>query len=643
MADKKISVMPDLAGAQIAATQLTLRLTTGAASAQNVRSSLTDFFANCVSASIFAFNADPRTSGSSSYFRIKTPADTTLTAGTESVGIQLGGSAAGASVTRQFATGAIAIQREIVCVAPTYGFVAASTITDAINLDVASPLAGPNATLTNSYTSRFRPSAATHKGLLIDHVSANSSGAFVLMSTGGTFRLSLLPFDLGGARVGGWIDMSTTGPSGIGNGGVGANAWVAFADTAGAYLTDALTNDIIYRNNAGRLLFGNDGAQSSCLAISSNQIGVNKSTSLSASLDVVGRTTTSIALQVSSQANSTVDLAAFNLNADDTSTVANMLTFDTKSNGAVATGFGCGWTWNLESSTTDSQTAATLRVKWSDATHASRTSAIVFGTVASGVLADKWAVQGGGNFAGASGGALGWSSSSTDPTVAIDTGLARFAAAGIRVTNGSSGAGNLLLGTSAGAIGTGGAGVLAFTLSTTPSNFPTDTIQLYSRDAAAGDAQLLVANEQGEISRLTSRVKYATTNFNKTNDTTLADVTGLSFNVEASVRYSFEATLYTTSGSSGGVKFAIAGTATATTFIDEALVFNAAALAAQTRATIIGTAIGGVTAVTAALCTITGTILVNAAGTLTVQFAQNVSNATTSTVLAGSCFRIWQS
>lgn len=450
--------MPDLAGAQIAATQLTLRLTTGAASAQNVRSSLTDFFGNAVAATIFAFNPDVRTSGSSSYFRVKTPADTTLAASTESIGIQIAGSASAATISRQFSTGAITIQREIVCVAPTYAFVGASTITTAATLAVtAAPIAGTNATITAPFAILIQsgslglPQGSASNPAIRDATDTGSTTGFYFRSTGGT-----------------------------------------------------------------------------------------------ASIDAVTGSTVRFALN---------------------------------QNG----------------------------------------------------------------FQIASGGAYGISSG--DPAVsAPDVSIVRSAANVMRVTNGSTGAGSLILGTSAGAIGTNGAGVLAFTLSTAPLNFPTDTVQLFSKDAAAADAQLLVANEAGKIARVTGTSFYVTSQFDKTSSTTLSDVPmDGTINVEASTRYSFEAVVYTTSNVAAGVKFAISGTATATTIIYEAIVDNAAAISAQTRATALGTAVGAVTAVTVAYCRITGTILVNAAGTLTLQFAQNVSNAAASSVLIGSNFRIWQS
>jgi hypothetical protein len=132
--------------------------------------------------------------------------------------------------------------------------------------------------------------------------------------------------------------------------------------------------------------------------------------------------------------------------------------------------------------------------------------------------------------------------------------------------------------------------------------------------------------------------KRVAADFDTGNSTTLANITGLSVTLAAGRTYSFVAELYTTSDVAAGVKFAIGGTATATAIVYEAIVHNAGVLVAQTRATALATEVGAVTAVTVAKCTITGTITVNAAGTLTVQMAQNVGNATGSMALRGSSF-----
>jgi hypothetical protein len=166
----------------------------------------------------------------------------------------------------------------------------------------------------------------------------------------------------------------------------------------------------------------------------------------------------------------------------------------------------------------------------------------------------------------------------------------------------------------------------------------------FTLPTTAGAANQLLATDGTGITSwvnnsggLSSRVS---TQFDKTSSTVLANVTGLTATVTAGRTYAFEAILFTTSNSAGGVQFAIAGTATATAVIYEALVFNAAAISAQTRATALAAAVGGVTAVTVAKARIVGTITVNAGGTLTVQFAQNASNAAASSVLVGSIFNV---
>lgn len=135
--------------------------------------------------------------------------------------------------------------------------------------------------------------------------------------------------------------------------------------------------------------------------------------------------------------------------------------------------------------------------------------------------------------------------------------------------------------------------------------------------------------------------KRVATQFDKTSDTTLANVTGLSVTVEAGKTYYFEAILYTTCHATGGLKMAIAGTCTATAVIYQGICFGNGGTTASTRATALGTGISA-TGGTAERMHITGTITVNAGGTLTVQFAQAASHATASSVLVGSIFTVQQ-
>lgn len=222
-----------------------------------------------------------------------------------------------------------------------------------------------------------------------------------------------------------------------------------------------------------------------------------------------------------------------------------------------------------------------------------------------------------------------------------DWGVERTAANTSRITNASTGAGNLIIGTSSGAIGTSGAGVLAFSGSTAPSTSPTDTVQTYSGDAAAGDHNLYARNEAGQINRLTGLAVRNSAQFDVTSSTTLATVTGLSENVEAGRTYAFRAYIQTSAGA-GGIKLAVGGTATATAISYEGELTSASNdnVVLIDRATALGTTVCDSSTTTTGTCKIEGVIQVNAAGTLVIQFAQSASNGTASSVLANQYLQL---
>lgn len=222
-------------------------------------------------------------------------------------------------------------------------------------------------------------------------------------------------------------------------------------------------------------------------------------------------------------------------------------------------------------------------------------------------------------------------------------GLAGFASTtGLRLTNanGGSGIGNLFITDSTGTIGTSGAGVLVMQNGTAPTSSPADEFQLYSADSAAGDANAFVRNEAGEINRLTGLAARNSSSFAKTSDTTLANITGLTRNVEAGRAYAFTATLQTTAAATGGVKFAVSGTATATSISYEGVLVDSGAIVNQTRATALDTVVCASTTSTAGTCTIKGVVVIANAGTLTIQFAQNASDGGASTVLVNQFMQL---
>ena len=225
-----------------------------------------------------------------------------------------------------------------------------------------------------------------------------------------------------------------------------------------------------------------------------------------------------------------------------------------------------------------------------------------------------------------------------------DVGFIRGAAGVVRVSNGGSagtGAGSLVLGTSTvGSIGTSGVGVLAIANGTAPSSSPADEFQLYAADSAAGASNAFIRNELGEINRISGLSAINTSSFAKTTDTTLANITGLSRNVEAGRTYAFTATMQTTAAATGGVKFAVSGTATATSIRYEGVLQDATVTVAQTRATALDTVVCASTTSTAGTCTIKGVVVINSGGTLTLQFAQNASDGGASTVLVNQYFQL---
>lgn len=74
----------------------------------------------------------------------------------------------------------------------------------------------------------------------------------------------------------GWIDIPTTGASGIGTG-FGVNPWIAYAWGAGYWFSDAAAGDVAYRNISGSLRFGTTSGAAT-MSIAGNQVGVRIAT-----------------------------------------------------------------------------------------------------------------------------------------------------------------------------------------------------------------------------------------------------------------------------------------------------------------------------------------------------------------------------
>lgn len=165
-------------------------------------------------------------------------------------------------------------------------------------------------------------------------------------------------------------------------------------------------------------------------------------------------------------------------------------------------------------------------------------------------------------------------------------------------------------------------------------------------DCTAAGRALLAAADEAAQRKLVGGAALArvSTQFDKT-DTTLANVTGLSVDVEAGETYSFEVSLNITQDATGRGKVAIGGTCTATAF--SAATFYTATttsgvefIGGQPSAKDASLFVGN-SQPTGNVVWMRGTITVNTGGTLTVQYAQNSANGTSS-VLVGSFFRVWE-
>lgn len=330
------------------------------------------------------FAASARTSGVAQYFRVNTPADTTLTASTQSVGIYFGGDGSGSTVTRQWSTGALTTQREYVFVAPTYAFAGASTLTTAATVAITGPpIAGTNATISNPTALLIESGVIRYTGSSLDLRYSTNSAKLVLFDIGGNPGLYLGP--------------SATTPSASNFAFYGSSSEAVFNTPSGGNLRLRVNNT--------------DG-----VTLDSNRlVGIGIASSIGAQLHVVSGSASRVGLRIDSASSPSTDVVQFTLNATNawqltstgatthtpqtanTNSVATVHTIATNSTGTAATGLGGRLLFQLESSTTNAQDATGITALWTDATHASRTSALVISTVNSAAaLAEVARFNGGG-------------------------------------------------------------------------------------------------------------------------------------------------------------------------------------------------------------------------------------------------------
>ena len=131
----------------------------------------------------------------------------------------------------------------------------------------------------------------------------------------------------------------------------------------------------------------------------------------------------------------------------------------------------------------------------------------------------------------------------------------------------------------------------------------------------------------------------STIELDATADTTLAPITGLSFSLVAGGTYMIRGHLSVVSGASGGLKVGITagGGLTATLASLTGIALDGTSVVANTTATALSNNIVAYTGIVTDVL-IEGALTVGVAGTITVEAAQNASNATPTKVLVLSTF-----
>jgi len=132
-----------------------------------------------------------------------------------------------------------------------------------------------------------------------------------------------------------------------------------------------------------------------------------------------------------------------------------------------------------------------------------------------------------------------------------------------------------------------------------------------------------------------ANVKFTTADFSVASSITLVNITGLSYNVESGSTYRLRAVLFISNDAAGGSKVAVAGPATSTYIMSAS--FQGASFVAKSTAS---KGVGLTDTAKHEIITIECYQVVNDTGTLAIRYAQSVSNATASIVLAGSWMQV---
>lgn len=161
-------------------------------------------------------------------------------------------------------------------------------------------------------------------------------------------------------------------------------------------------------------------------------------------------------------------------------------------------------------------------------------------------------------------------------------------------------------------------------------------------DLTGNELEIVRVNSSGTAMEASGsyapQIGRATAQFDATSNTTVTAVPGMTVNVVAGKTYDFVVMLFLADGAGGGNRFALGGTATVSSYSQVGTYFFYGATIDTTTNTAFGTDTGR-TAI-ANYVEVRGAFVCATSGTFLLKFAQNVSNATTNSVLVGSTLTV---
>ena len=287
-----------------------------------------------------------RTGTAIPYFRLNTPADFTLTATLENVGVYFGGDISGNSVIRQWTSGAINKQREFMFIAPTYSFTSPSTISTAATVAITGPpIAGTNAAITTPVALYIEVTTSNKRGFYLtstNPLTSDSTPIFSVANNGVAFLFA--GYDLGvsagnyvsigervyiGRRGGGsgvsdgaimnapYIGVgftaanSSTINAAVGSSGYQLGSTAVLRWTSGVDAISGVVDTALSRLTANVLRVTNGSTGAGILLVAASSV------TASSQLHVVSDSASRVALQANSAAGSSVAIAKFLDNTTD--------------------------------------------------------------------------------------------------------------------------------------------------------------------------------------------------------------------------------------------------------------------------------------------------------------------------------------